>query len=330
MYAMRAISLPAVPYDATAQRPDWTALPADLRTAVEARLGAPVIAATTAGGGFTRGFAAVLETATGDRAFVKAATLDGQADLADWYGRETAITAALPERVPAARPRWAATIAGHFAVCFDAIDGHMPELPWRPEELDAALAAWAVAAEELRTPSAYLTALGPPRLTDLLRDDMSYWNWILGGREPMPPAPTPAADRLRELAALEAALPGYAETTSVMHCDLRLDNVLIDTAGAAWICDWNWLCYGPAWFDTAALLITAYASGLDADARFAAHPTAAGAPDDALDAALAALAGFYLSRAAGEQTLASRHVRTHQRWSGELALAWLAERQGWR
>ncbi|HEU4426250.1 MAG TPA: phosphotransferase [Pilimelia sp.] len=327
---MRAISLPAVPYDATAQRPDWAALPTDLRTAIEARLGAPVTSATTAGGGFTRGFAAVLTTAGGDRAFVKAAALDTQPDLADWYGRETVITASLPERVPAARPRWAATIAGHFVVCFDAIDGHMPELPWRSEELDAALAAWAVAADELRVPPPYLAALDLPRLTDLLRSDLSYWKGILAGRESMPPAPPQAAARLRELAALEATLPGYADTPGVIHCDLRLDNVLIDSHGEAWICDWNWLCYGPAWFDTAALLITAYASGLDADARFAAHPTAAGAPDDALDAALAAFAGFYLSRAAGEQTLASPHVRTHQLWSGEQALAWLAERQGWR
>jgi len=327
---MRAISLPALSYHATAQRPDWEQLPADLRTAVEARLESPVVAATTAGGGFTSGFAAVLETADGDRAFVKAARLDTQSELAEFYGRETAITGALPARIPAARPRWAATIAGYFAVCFDAIDGHMPALPWRSDELDAALAAWAVAAAELREPPAHLVALGPPRLADLLRSDLSNWGAIAAGREPMPPAPAVAAARLRELVALEASLPGYIDTTALIHCDLRLDNVLIDGGGTAWICDWNWLCHGPGWFDTIGLLISAYASGLDADTLFAAHPTAVGAPADAVDATLAAFAGFYLSRAAADSwTLASPHIRAHRLWSGEQALAWLADRQGW-
>jgi thiamine kinase-like enzyme len=145
----------------------------------------------------------------------------------------------------------------------------------------------------------------------------------------MPPAPAVAAARLRELAALEAALPGYADTTAVIHCDLRVDNVIIDGSGAAWLVDWNWPCHGPAWWDTAGLLITAYASGLDADALFAAHPTTADAPTDALDCALATLAGYLLSRAAAAPTDASWHARDHQRWSGTQALAWLAARRDW-
>ena len=85
---MRAISLPEVAYGATAVRPDWGDLPAALREAIGARLGAPVAAAASAGGGFTRAFAAVLTTAAGDRAFVKAAPLTEP--LADWYAREAA------------------------------------------------------------------------------------------------------------------------------------------------------------------------------------------------------------------------------------------------
>jgi aminoglycoside phosphotransferase (APT) family kinase protein len=326
---MRAISLPEVPYHATADRPHWSDLPGDLRAAIEGRLGGPVTTATTAGGGFTRGFAAVLDLADGDRVFVKAASMRTQPEMVEWYGRDTAITAALPERVPAPRPRWASTIAGYFVVCFDAIDGRMPALPWDPAELQVTLDAWTVTAAALREPSAPLLRLGHPRFADMVRDDLSLWTEIAAGRAPMPPAPPTATARLRELVALEAALPAYADTPGLMHCDLRLDNVLIDRTGAAWICDWNWMCFGPAWFDTVALLLTAYASGLDADALFTAHPTAAEAPPDGLDAALAALTGFLLSRGAGEQTGASRHVRSHQRWSGAQALAWLAERQGW-
>jgi len=116
--------------------------------------------------------------------------------------------------------------------------------------------------------------------------------------------------------------------TALTHGDLRLDNVLIDRSGRAWLCDWSQVCRGPAWFDTVSLLITAYASGLDASALFAAHPTAAEASPEALDAALAALSGFWLSRADWPSE-ASPTLREHQRWSGMVALDWLASRHRW-
>jgi aminoglycoside phosphotransferase (APT) family kinase protein len=320
-------SLPAVPYDATAVRPDWADLPAGLRAAIEARLAAPVTSARSSRGGFTRGFAAVIDTAAGERVFVKAASLTDH--LSDWYAREAAVTAALPPGLAVPRPRWTLTAAGYFVICLDAVDGRMPALPWVRAELDAALAAYATVASALREPPAELLALGPPRLADIAHADLSWWREITQGREALPVVPPSTRDRLPELVRLEGRLPGYAESTSLIHCDLRLDNVLIDAAGDAWICDWNWVCYGPGWFDVAGLLVTAYASGLDADALFAAHPAAATAPPDGLDATLAALSGYWLSRAAGDPSSASPHLRPHQQWSGEMALAWLAERRGW-
>jgi len=321
--------MPAVPYASTAVRPSWADLPADLRAAISARLGSQVTWATTAGGGFTRGFAAVLDTADGQRVFVKAASLATQRHLTDWYAREVAVTAALPAVVPAARPRWTLTAAGHYVICLEAIEGRMPGLPWQPAELDAALAAWAVAAEALREPPPELVAVGLPALADLIRSDLSWWREIAAGREAKPPVPPWVEKQLDDLVALEAALPGYVSGTAATHCDLRLDNVLIDPTGAAHLCDWTWICFGPAWWDTASLLISAYASGLDADALFAAHPTARDAPADGLDAALAALGGYLLTRAEAGPTGASPHIVAHQRWTGEAALAWLASRRGW-
>lgn len=327
---MSARSLPVVPYGATAVRPDWADLPADLRAAISARLGARVSGATTAGGGFTNGYAAVLDTVAGDRVFVKAASLADQPHLSGWYARETAIIAVLPPHLPVARPRWTLTAAGHFVICLDAIDGRMPMLPWQPAELTATLGGYARVAEVLREPPAELVALGLPRLADLARDDLSWWREVVDGREPVPAGmPDQLRDRLPELAALEGLLPGYAESTGLIHCDLRVDNVLVDRAGAAWICDWNWLCFGPAWFDLAGLLITAYASGLDVDRLFAAHPAAYRVPADGLDAALAALAGYSLVQATAGPANDSPHLAAHQRWSGETALAWLADRRGW-
>jgi hypothetical protein len=283
---MRAISLPPVPYDATAVRPDWAQLPSALREAIERRLGAPVLSAASAGGGFTRGFAAVLRTATGGRAFVKAAPSDEP--LADWYAREAAVTAALPSPVRAARPRWAMHAADHFVLCLDAVDGRVPALPWRAADLDAVLQAWATAAEALRRPSPQLLSLGLPNLPDVLRGDLAHWSGIAAGRDPMPPGPPCRLTRVAELAALEQALPEYAAGDGMVHGDLRLDNVLLDPDGAAWLCDWTWPCLGAPWFDTVTLLVTAYASGLDVDRLLAGHPTAHGVPAEAVDGALAA------------------------------------------
>ncbi|MFU8874807.1 phosphotransferase family protein [Micromonospora sp. SL4-19] len=324
---VRATSLPPVPYDATAVRPDWAELPAGLRDALAARLGGPPVAVRVARAGFTRGFAAVLTGPDGSRVFVKAAALAEQRHLVDWYAHEAAILARLPAGLPVARPRWALTEAGWYALGLDAVDGRTPGLPWDPAELDAALAAYDEVAAALADPPAELVALGLPRLADLARDDILWWGEVAAGREPTPELPAWAP--LSELVELESHLPGYAEHGGLAHGDLRVDNLLLDAGGRAWICDWNWLCHGPAWFDLASLLITGYASGLDADAAFATHPASAGAPADALDVTLAALAGYFLTSAAAGPSTASPHIRSHQRWSGDQALGWLAARRGW-
>lgn len=327
---MKIRNPPPVTYGATAERPEWDDLPAELREAIAARLGSSVVGAASGGGGFTRGFASVLHTAGGGSVFVKAARLTDQPHLADWYAHEFAVCAALPAELPVARPLWQLTAAGYLAICLEGISGHVPALPWEPAELDAALSAWALAAATLREPPAALAALDPPPLAALLHYDLSYWQQAAGGQLAVPPSAPVAGAHLLELAALEAALPGYANVPGMTHGDLRIDNIMIDESGRAWLCDWNWLCRGAQWFDTVALLVTAYASGLDADALLERHPTARGASSDALDGALAALSGYWLYRGLDRTTGVSPLLSAHQRWSGEMTLAWLADRRGWR
>ncbi|WP_407940439.1 phosphotransferase family protein [Micromonospora auratinigra] len=359
-HVVAAISLPPVPYDGTAVRPGWAALPAGLRDAIAARIGGPPTTVRVAGAGFTRGFAALLTGPDGERTFVKAAALDGQRHLADWYFHEANVLARLPADLPVPRPRWALAEAGWYALALTAVDGHLPRLPWNPAELDAALGTYAEVAAALADPPAPLLALELPHLADLARDDLLSWRDVAAGRARLPwdappgrlpsaaPAGTtaPAASPepveagrqgpgrpphvpLSALVTLESRLPGYAAGGGLAHGDLRVDNLLIGHDGRAWLCDWTWLCHGPAWFDLVSLLITGYASGLDADAAFAGHPAAAQAPADALDVTLAALSGYFLTSATAGPSSASPHLRAHQRWSGEQAFSWLAARQGW-
>ncbi|MEU8242174.1 aminoglycoside phosphotransferase family protein [Actinoplanes missouriensis] len=322
---IRPVTLPDVPYDATSVRPDWAGLPRRVREAISRRLGSPVSAARSAGGGFTRAFAALLTTEAGTSAFVKAAPL--REPTAEWYAREAAVTHALPAEVPAARPLWTLAEAGWFVLALEPIDGRIPALPWQPAALDAALTAWSVSARALAEPPAGIRQVGLPALPDILRHEMSWWSLIESGHEPIPSAArgTLAPHRLRELAALERALPPKAAGSGVCHGDLRIDNVLLDNSGKAWLCDWTWPCLGAPWYDAITLLISAYASGLDADAYISAWNP----PPGGVDGALAALAGYWLVRASDGPSSASPHSRQHQRFSGGQALAWLASRQGW-
>jgi hypothetical protein len=321
---VRPVSLPEIPYGATALRPGWPDLPSTVRDAIADRLGSPVTSSASAGGGFTRAFAAVLTTSAGDRVFVKAAPHTDP--IAGWYTREAAVTAALPAEVPAPRPRWTLTTDGYFVLCLDAVDGAVPALPWTPAALDAVLRAWSLSAAALTGPTDQLLAVGVPPLPDLLRSDLSCWSWIAAGQMAMPVVPDWVAERVAELADLERQLPALVAGPGVLHGDLRIDNVLVDRSGKAWLCDWTWPCRGATWFDSVTLLVTAYASGLDADGLL----TPWRAPAAGVDGALAALSGYWLVRAAAGFTSASPHSRQHHRFSGEQALAWLAERRGWR
>ncbi|MFE4869495.1 phosphotransferase family protein [Streptomyces sp. NPDC056682] len=326
---MPNIITPRLQYSSTAVRPCWDDLPQDIRRLISRRLGGVVDAGPSAGSGFTRGFAAVVTADSGPQ-FVKAVNSADSMHIADCYRREALINRALPDEVPAPRLRWHDEQDGWVVLGFEAITGgHMSREPWQPEELAAALAAWASASEALAEPSE------PLLLTGLLpvgeSGDFADWRALAAGTTKTDLLPNWAPIHLLDtLANLEAGWREATKGDAVLHHDLRQDNILLDTAGSAWICDWNWPCLGTSWFDLVLLLATAYADGHDATALFAAHPTARGVADEQLDAALAALSGFFLlSGSRPPHAFGSPYLRQHQTWSGEVTLRWLADRRGW-
>ena len=237
------------------------------------------------------------------------------------------MTAALPACVPAARPRWSATVDDWFILCLDAVDGHMPGLPWRPVELDAALAAWATAAQALREPPPVDVDL--PHFSDACQESFTTWRQIAAHRAPVPPMPRYALAHLDDLAALEGRLAELAVGhRGLMHFDLRLDNVLISDDGAAWLCDWNWLCHGPAWFDTGG------AAGHGVRERDRRGRAVRRAPDGAGRARRRARRepGRAVRLLVQPRGPALRSVPEPERAPAVergVALAWLAERAGW-
>lgn len=326
---MTKILTPRLQYGATAARPRWSELPQHVRERIGRHLDGVAHAGESAGGGFTSGYAAVIRGANGPQ-FVKAVDTLNNSVVADCYRREALINKALPAPIPVPRIRWTDEHDGWLVLGFDAVEGgRMPDAPWRTDDLNAALAAYAVTAEALAVPSAELQQIGLKPVGD--GGDFNDWRTLAsGGLYPAPSLPGWVPfDRLAALAELESAWRSAVAGASVLHHDLRQDNILLDAHGGAWICDWNWPCLGASWFDLVLLLASAYADGHDATALFHAHPTARGADSEQLDAALAALSGFFLASGAHPPADWSPHIRQHQTWCGEVALRWLADRRGW-
>ena len=57
---------------------------------------------------------------------------------------------------------------------------------------------------------------------------------------------------LEKLADLEALAPAAAAGDTLLHFDIRADNILIGPDGRVWFFDWPHACVGPAWFDAVA------------------------------------------------------------------------------
>jgi hypothetical protein len=326
---MQTTITPRPRYGATAVRPAWKDLPRPVRETVRRRLGGAVVAGPTAGGGFTPGFAAVIEGPTG-RQFVKAVDGAKHPVIASCYSREALINQALPPGVPAPRLRWTEVTGSWVVLAFDALDdARMPTDPWQPRELAATLEACSRTAEALTRPPQEMLDLGLQPVHEA--EDFDEWRRRAGSADQTDDLPCWfSPDLIDPLAELESHWVGATAGESVLHHDLRRDNVLIGPTGEASVCDWNWPTLGAPWFDLSLLLATAHADGHDATALFAAQPAARAAAPEQLDSALAALSGYFVSTGAKPAPdFGSPSLRQHQAWSGEVVLRWLAERRHW-
>jgi hypothetical protein len=315
--------LPVAPYPAphgrTARRLEWGFLPPHLRAYIERRCGSPVVSAISQTSGFTPGFASVLVCEDGSRHFVKAASVKAQRTFAESYREEAHKLAGLPAPVPAPRLLW--HLDDDWVVLgIEYVAARTPHRPWQPDDLDAVL-------DSLEEVADLLTPVPATLALDTAEEDfaplLEGWPGIREARTDLAPA---------HLAEAESLARRYAEVVggeTVVHTDIRSDNVIIDPDGRALICDWNWPVRGAAWFDSFAALIGPRGEGIDVDEVIAGRRLLRDVDAGTFDIALALYVGYFLSQAVLPVPPTSPHLRDHQRWQGEVCWDWLSERRGW-
>jgi aminoglycoside phosphotransferase (APT) family kinase protein len=251
----------------------WPSVPVGLRHAVEQHLGAPVADAVTQPGGFSPGVAVRLRLTDGTRAFVKAVGARPHPDSADIHRAEARIAAALPAGTPAPRLLGYLDQDGWVVLIFEDIDGVMPSQPWIWSELERVLHAVGDLATAL-TP----TPIDAPTVAARFGDALTGWQHLRdardGGHDDLAGLDPWARRHLSGLAALEASWQDAAEGDSLVHTDLRADNLLL-TDDRVVVVDWPWACTAAPWFDLLAMLPSVHMQGgPPPETLFDNHPVA--------------------------------------------------------
>jgi hypothetical protein len=297
---------------------EWAHLPPTVRAAVEQQCGAPVASALSQNAGFTPGFASVLECEDGSRHFVKAASTKAQRMFADAYREEVRKLAALPAGAPAPRLLWSMEVDDWFVLSTEYVEARQPRRPWRDDDLRRCLDALLAAAPLLTPPPPELEL---PHASEEFASWPAFWSHLRDTR--------PDLSHLDEAAALAARYVEAMAGETLVHTDVRDDNILLTTDGRALLCDWNWPFVGAAWLDSLFLLIGPRGDGLDVEAVIAGHPLLSVVPAESVDVVLALITGYFLKSAGDPVPPTSPFIRDAQRWQGDVCWDWLCERRGW-
>jgi aminoglycoside phosphotransferase (APT) family kinase protein len=289
-----------------------------VRRALEDVVGARIVTAIDQPGGFSPGMAARTQLSDGQRVFIKAISTTPNPESPELHRREAVIAARLPAAAPVPR------LLGNFddgewvALVFEDIDGAQPELPWRSNELERVLDALSDLSASL-TPS--------PVETDAMSED---WFPFIGWRELMTKPEVEiepwARSNIAHLAELESGWMEAARGETLLHADLRADNILLGQNRVVFI-DWPHACVGAAWVDLLFFLPSvAMQGGPEPWTIFDRHPVSAGAPREDVDAVLAAVSGYFVWKGTLPPPPGLPTLREFQRAQGVAALAWLRQR----
>jgi len=235
------------------------------------------------------------------------------------------VSAALP---PSARvPRF---LASHddgdwVALAFEAVPGRPPRHPWESAELTMVTEALSSLHRDL-TPSP-LPSLTP--LPEYVRNMFGGWA-DLATMDALPAGLDQwACDHLERLAELESPWPAACEGPTLLHGDVRADNVLLAEGNVVFV-DWPHAAVGTPVFDVIAWAPSVVLEGgPPPEELLARHVAPLTVDPDVITVLLAAVAGFFVERSLRPPPAGLPTIRPFQAAQGEVALAWLRRRTGW-
>jgi hypothetical protein len=299
-------------------------LPDAVRTWVDDALGDPVVEAVTQPGGFSPGAAARLRTATGRRAFVKAVSNEVNPETPGMHRREIAVTGALPAVTPVPRLLSSYDDGTWVGLLLEDVGGRHPLLPWRRDELERVVATIDELADDL-TPCPLADAHD---VGEDWRPEFRNWRDASSARPPDGLAAW-CVRHLERLAELEAGWETAASGDTLLHLDLRADNMLIND-DRVWVVDWPWAARGHPLFDLAAFCPSVAMQGGPEPAQvLAMSAVGTAAEPDRLLPLVTAIAGYFVVGALRPPPPGLPTVRAFQAAQGEVALRWLRELTGW-
>ena len=231
---------------AEGRRVDWNDLPAEVRAALERRLGSRVVESITQRTGFSPGLAARVLLHDGRRVFIKAVSGAANPDAPGLHRREARIVAALPASAPVPRLLWTYDEGGWVALCFEDVDGRHPYEPWTEPDL-------ALVRDALRDMGTVLTP-SPLEVDETAAEALADHinGWQVAHQRGEARLDEWCAGNLGRLAELEAEAPAFAAGHGLVHFDLRADNLLL-AGDRVYVVDWPWARVGPAWVDWVAM-----------------------------------------------------------------------------
>ena len=304
-------------------RVTWDAVPEPVRAGVEQICGAPVVRATSQPGGFSPGVAARLLCGDGTRWFVKAVSAEVNPVTPGMHRREAEILRALDPMIAAGRlpvPRLRGTLEADpwTVLILDDIEGRHPRMPWHSDDLAEVLAAVDRLAGAL-TPA----PIDADAVTRRFADDFTGWRTLAAAPDHAGIDPWSRA-HLDQLAELERSWPDHAAGDTLLHMDLRADNVLL-TGDGVMIFDWPHACQGAAFIDIVLLAPSVTMQGGPPPAEQLAMTRAGRAASrPALASVVCALAGYVTWRSLQPPPPGIPTVRAFQAAQAAIARQWLA------
>jgi len=274
-------------------------------------------------GGFSPGATSILEW-PGRSIFVKAVGPELNPESPSMHRREAVVSAALPRSPRFPRLLQVFDDGEWVALAFDPVDGRPPHHPWDLAELGRV-------ADALSTMHAELTPSPAPGLDPLsVHAVRLFGGWSTLATLGAPPALDPwAAAHLDQLAELESGWPEACEGDTLVHGDVRADNVLVSADRVVFV-DWPFGSTGNPAFDVIGWAPSvALEGGPSPEELLALCETSRRADPDAVTVLLTAICGFFVSRSLEAPPPGLPTLRAFQAAQGAVALDWLRRRTGW-